>query len=69
VKPTGQSWHQTTDNYTGAAVNQFGALWDRYFRASMRVITPDQYNPDVSGSLVLFGDPQSNPLIAKVLPK
>jgi hypothetical protein len=49
-------------------VKQFGAVWDRYFRGPIRVITPDQYDPDAAGSLVLFGDPQSNPLIAKVLP-
>lgn len=69
VKPTGQSWHQTTDNYAATAVDRFRGVWDRYFRGSPRVITPDQYNPDAAGSLVLFGDPSSNPLIAKVLPK
>ena len=70
VKPTGQGWHQTTDNYTAAAVKQFGAVWDRYFRGSL----PGDHawsntTQTRSGSLVLFGDPQSNPLIAKVLPK
>ncbi|MBP3960907.1 hypothetical protein J8F10_37270 [Gemmata sp. G18] len=55
--------------YPAAALEQFAALWDRYFRGTLFVTTEGKYDPDRGQNLVLFGDPQSNPLIAKVLPK
>jgi hypothetical protein len=72
VKPTGDGFYTTTDKYAAAAVEQFAGLWDRYFRGSLPVEPPekvDLYQRFGEPHIVLFGDPQSNPLIAKVLPK
>ena len=62
VGPTGGGW-------PAAAQKQFAALWDRYFRGAPPVAQAAQHNPRTAGHLVLFGDPESNPLIAKALPK
>ena len=59
----------TGDGYPTAALKQFTALWDRYFRGNLPVKSADAINKAPIENLVLFGDPQSNPLIAKVLPK
>jgi hypothetical protein len=72
VKPTGDGFSAATDKYAAAAVEQFGSLWDRYFRGALPVVPLDKvelkqrFTPP---NLVLFGDPKSNPLIAKLLPK
>ena len=57
----------SADGYQAAALKQFAALWDKYFRGTLPVITSAEYKK--FSNLILFGDPQSNPLIAKVLPK
>jgi dienelactone hydrolase len=61
VRPTG-------DGYPSAALNQFAAVWDRYFRGALPIAKPDEVDLKSSHNLVLFGDPQSNPLIARILP-
>ena len=51
------------------------ACWDKYFRGTLTAAIDGpkrNYDPrstEFDRNLVLFGDPQSNPLIAKVLPK
>jgi len=65
----------TGDGWASAAQKQFGATWDRYFRGALPIVTAEKYNPMPFANriseenLVLFGDPASNPLLAKVLPK
>lgn len=73
--PTADPWHPETGRYARAEQAQFGNLWDRYFRGSLPTISPTDYRPsdkfkrDSTANLMLLGDPASNPLIAKVLPK
>ncbi len=55
--------------YPAAAIKQFAAVWDRYFRGTLPTAKPDEINPDQLRNLILFGNPQSNPLIEKILPK
>ncbi|MBM3982328.1 MAG: hypothetical protein FJ304_19080 [Planctomycetes bacterium] len=64
VGSDGAGWH-------AAAHKQFASVWDRYFRAALPTASPSTYDPKKRDEthLILFGDPQSNPLIAKVLPK
>ncbi len=59
----------TGEGYPAAARKQFAAVWDRYFRGTLPTATTETYDRKGGSNLVLFGDPQSNPLIAKVLPK
>src|SRR5262249_54365485 len=69
VKPSGPGWHPAAEKHAAASADQFGFLWDKYFRGQLPVTTAEKYDPKSYASLVLFGDPASNPLIAKVLPK
>lgn len=60
----------TGDGWAAASLKQFARTWDKYFRGTLRTIQPTDREPEGSAeNLVLFGDPQTNPLIAKVLPK
>lgn len=63
VGPTGNG------GYPAAALKQFAGLWDRYFRGTLPTAKADASELTKPSNLVLFGDPESNPLIAKVLPK
>lgn len=80
VRPAATGFHPATDRFASAAVDQFAGLWDRYFRGALPVRSVeavalfDPTNPQKRPAwpephLVLFGDPASNPLIAKLLPK
>jgi hypothetical protein len=70
VKPTTAGWHPERDTFLSASLNQFVYVWDKYFRGKLPTVAAADYDPKKSDArLVLFGDPQSNPLIAKVLPK
>ena len=71
VKSSGIGIAPATDKHTTASADQFAAVWDKYFRGTLPVRTPDEDDTAANtlANIVLFGDPQSNPLIAKVLPK
>jgi hypothetical protein len=81
VRAGGPGWQESADKYAAASVKQFEYDWDKYFHGRFVVAAPDMINldavaepgataiSDLSKHLVLFGDPQSNPLIAKALPK
>jgi hypothetical protein len=70
VKPAAAGWDEARDTFLAASLGQFDHVWDKYFRGKMPVTTSAEYDPKKSNAhLILFGDPQSNPFIAKVLPK
>ncbi|AMV24892.1 hypothetical protein VT84_10875 [Gemmata sp. SH-PL17] len=69
VKPGTTGFAPGTDKHATASVNQFASMWDRYFRGALPVCDAEVVGGRAPENLVLFGDPQSNPLIAKVLPK
>lgn len=69
VEPVKQAWHNAVGDYTKAELVRFGAVWDRYFRGGIVKTGPSSELLKIRYDIVLFGDPQSNPLIAKVLPK
>jgi hypothetical protein len=62
VEPTGGGWPD-------AALEQFASLWDRYFRGGLRMKKAADWKPTNVGNLILFGTPETNQIIAKVLPK
>ena len=74
VEPTKPGWYDSTDKHVTASLAGFSGVWERYFRGKLprgenvpqRTLFGDLTEHP---NLVLFGDPQSNPLIAKVLPK
>jgi hypothetical protein len=57
------------DGYPAAALKQFAAVWDKHFRGTLPTTDAKKAEALKDKNLVLFGDPESNPLIAKVLPK
>lgn len=56
-------------DYPAAALKQFAGIWDRYFRSALPMLKAEDYNTKGSTNLVLFGNPDTNPVIAKALPK
>ncbi len=64
--PSAPGWHAATDRHARAADAGFAKLWDRYFRGALP--RPGVHVGDGAKNAVLFGDPQSNPKIAEVLP-
>jgi hypothetical protein len=74
VSPSKRGWHDATDKYASVTLDQFAAVWDRYFRGKLPMGNEVPKKVGFGGytshpHLILFGDPQSNPLIAKLLPK
>ncbi len=63
VAPAGKGWHDATDSHAAESLKRFGSEWDKFLRGKL----PSE--PTEDKNLVLFGDPQSNPTTAKVLPK
>jgi predicted esterase len=62
VPPTG-------GGFPAAAHKQFAAVWDRYFRGALPTADGATAENAKGANLVLFGTPQTNPLVAKALPK
>jgi hypothetical protein len=60
-------WNEALDKYVRDEQQRFTREWDRYFRGTIRTVA--DAGSDLTSNQVLFGDPESNPLIAKVLPK
>ncbi|MCY2968167.1 MAG: prolyl oligopeptidase family serine peptidase [Planctomycetota bacterium] len=71
VRGTGTPWNPAVHEWSMATLDRFAREWDHYLRGELRIID----DVDVSAAdrekyhLVLFGDPGSNRLIAKALPK
>jgi hypothetical protein len=74
VKPTAPDVDALPDRYVAAALNEFDRNWDRYFRGklptgNLEPIKSDKLKFVSHPNWILFGTPQSNPIIAKVLPR
>ncbi len=71
VKGTGTPWSAAHQKYADWSLARFEREFDKWMRGKVRVVTPDDVTPEMieSNNLVLFGDPGSNELIAKVLPE
>jgi hypothetical protein len=70
VRGTGRAWNANIQKYADASLRRFAYEWHRYFRGEL----PVKKDKDVTDddlrqcNLILFGDPGSNPWIARVLP-
>src|SRR5207302_7222196 len=71
VRGTGTAWHPAVARYAEAELDRFARTWDKYLRGKVPIKNDtDVDDADIKlTNLVLFGDPSSNSLIAKVLPK
>ena len=71
VRGTGQPWNAAVQQYADASLRRFADEWHHYFRGELPItddvaVTADDLR---LRNLILFGDPGSNALIAKALPK
>jgi dienelactone hydrolase len=71
VRGTGRAWNPAVQAWADANLKRFAYEWGRYFRGEL----PVKDDKDVTDedkkthNLILFGDPGSNSLIARALPK
>jgi hypothetical protein len=71
VRGTGKAWNPDVQAWADASLKQFACEWHRYFRGELPVkddtaVTEDDLR---RCNLILFGDPGSNALIGRVLPR
>ena len=71
VRPTGKSAHPEVDRWARAEMERAVAQWKIVFRGEIRVLDDTAVTPEILAShhLVLWGDPGSNALMARVLSK
>lgn len=71
VKGTGNSWQNAVNTAADVQLNRFEREWDKWTRGKLPIKADKDVTEDdiKSKHLILFGDPASNSLIAKVLPK
>ena len=71
VRPTGISWNAAAREWSAKALDVFSANFAKWLRGSIRVKDDRSVGPaDVAThNLILFGDPGSNSVMAKVLPQ
>ena len=71
VRGTGKPWNPAVQAWADANLKRFAYEWHRYFRGELPVKDDSAVTADdiQNHNLILFGDPGSNSLLAKVLPK
>jgi dienelactone hydrolase len=71
VRPTGKPMNETVGAWTKAELDRATAQWRQVFRGDVRVIDDTALTPEIvmNSHLVLWGDPSSNNVLARVLPK
>lgn len=71
VKPSATGRHPEVDKWVEAEFNRAVREWHRQMRGDARVKTSEELKPeDIENfHLVLWGDPQSNPMLAKIADK
>lgn len=66
VGPEKAGWNEGTDAHARGSQDRFAREWQKWMRGTLPTSTSDKLEPSRK-SLILFGDPASNPVIAKVL--
>ncbi|MHC2070910.1 prolyl oligopeptidase family serine peptidase [Bremerella sp. T1] len=68
VSPTGKPWNEKVNDWAVSEMNHFTEQWRQQFRGDAIVKTDEQLTEaDIANSnLVLFGDPGSNAVLAKI---
>jgi predicted esterase len=71
VTGTGAAWSSGAEAWSRLELDRFRSSWARYFRGALPEVTDRELKPeDVRGkSLYLFGDPGSNTVLRRLLPK
>ncbi len=71
VKPAAAGWNPKVDEWVKAEMDRAVFEWRRQFRGDVRVKSDAEITDGdiAANNLVLWGDPQSNPLLAKIAGK
>ena len=71
VRGTGKAWNPRVQSWSEGNLKRFQAEWRRFFRGDLPVKDDKDVTADdiKNHHLILFGDPSSNSLIQRVLPK
>lgn len=71
VRGTGEPWSKETQSRADATLDLFTAEFDKWLRGEVPVIADDEVtgNHITTSNLILFGDPGSNSMMAKVIDK
>lgn len=71
VRPTGTPWSGTANEWSKWSLARFEGEFDKWMRAKVPVVNDNQVTDELieSKNLILFGDPGSNALLARVLPR
>jgi dienelactone hydrolase len=71
VTPTGQALNETSGKWTQSEIARAVPQWRTVFRGEARVVDDGAITPELieTSNLVLWGDPSSNALLAKILPR
>ncbi len=71
VRPTGKPWHDDAGKWAAAELDRAIEHWRRHFRGEARVKSDSEVTEqDIAASnLVLWGDPSSNAVLARVAEK
>lgn len=68
--PSATPWHEPAGAFAQARLDEFARNWNKHFRGQLPTFAPKQFDFKLGvTTVVMFGDPQSNPAIAEVLPK
>lgn len=69
VKPTGSAWNGEHAAYAEWSLERFEREYDKWLRAKLPIVNDTQLTPEqmAENHLVLFGDPGSNAVLAKVI--
>jgi dienelactone hydrolase len=71
VRGTGRPWNAQADAWANDRLNGFAALWDKSLRGTLRIKSDTEVTADdlERFHLILFGDPGSNVVIERLLPR
>jgi pimeloyl-ACP methyl ester carboxylesterase len=70
VPPSSASFHQATGDWIESEFKRAVFEWRAQFRGDVRVMNHrDAVDMTNTANLILWGDPQSNPLLARILPR
>jgi dienelactone hydrolase len=66
---TGRAWNEPVQEWTERRLQSFADEWRQYLRGTVRIKKDSELTPDdiESHHLILFGDPGSNRLVARLL--
>ncbi|GIX03774.1 MAG: hypothetical protein KatS3mg113_0780 [Planctomycetaceae bacterium] len=69
VRPSGQPWSEEHAAWCRFQLERFAAEYDKYFRATLPIVMDNQVTEEMmqQKNLVLFGDPGSNSVLARVI--